>query len=138
MFRIRRTEDSKPTGKGHHRDWLISGPLGRCARRFDDASSRSEASPNLPAPRSIAGLPALTLAHWKQIAPLLPAERTAGRPYRNHRQILDGMLWVMTMGTSWHQLPPTFGPWETVYYRFQRWKREGLWEQIRCILLAAD
>jgi hypothetical protein len=31
-----------------------------------------------------------------------------------------------------------FGPWETVYYRFQRWKREGLWEQIRHILLTAD
>jgi transposase len=90
----------------------------------------------LPAPLVIAGLPALTPAHWEQIALLLPAERTAGRPYRNHQQILDGMLCVMTTGTSWRQLPPAFGPWETVYYRFQRWKREGLWEQIRCILLA--
>jgi transposase len=68
----------------------------------------------------------------------MPAERTAGRPYRNHRQILHGMLWVMTAGTSWRQLPAAFGPWETIYYRFQRWKREGLWQQIRDILLAAD
>jgi transposase len=77
----------------------------------------------------------LTPEHWERIAPLLPPERTAGRPYRQYRQILDGMLWVMTAGTSWRQLPPTFGPWQTIYYRFQRWEREGLWEQIRCILL---
>jgi SRSO17 transposase len=42
---------------------------------------------------------------------------TAGRPYRAHRQILDAMLWVMTAGTSWRQLPHEFGPWETVYSR---------------------
>jgi len=41
----------------------------------------------------------------------------------------------MTMGTSSRQLPSHFGPWETVYFRFQRWKRAGLWEQIRTILL---
>jgi hypothetical protein len=82
------------------------------------------------------GLAPLTPAHWDQIAPLLPAERTAGRPYCQHHQILEGMLWVMTTGTSWRQLPSSFGPWETVYYRFQRWKREGLWEQIRRILLS--
>jgi transposase len=89
----------------------------------------------LPDPLTIAGLPALTLAHWEQIALLLPAERTAGRPYRPHRQILEAMLWVMATGTSWRQLPLAFGPWETVYYRYQRWKREGLWAPMRTILL---
>jgi Putative transposase of IS4/5 family (DUF4096) len=90
----------------------------------------------LPDPLALAGLPPLTPAHWDQIAPLLPAEQTAGRPYRAHRQILEAMLWVMTTGTSWRQLPATFGPWQTIYYRFQRWKREGLWAQIRTILLS--
>jgi hypothetical protein len=98
--------------------------------------SAPDASLDLPDPLSIAGLPSLTPAHWERIAPLLPLERTAGRPYRAHRQILDGMLWVMTAGTSWRQMPPKFGPWQTIYYRFQRWKREGLWEQIRHILLS--
>lgn len=95
-----------------------------------------EASLDLPAPLAIAGLPGLTPARWERIAPLLPGERTAGRPYRQHRQILQGMLWVMTAGTSWRQMPPAFGPWQTSYSRFQRWKREGLWEQIRHILLS--
>ncbi len=89
-----------------------------------------------PDPLALAGLPALTPARWGQIAPLLPAEQTAGRPYRAHRQILEGMLWVMSTGTSWRQIPPSFGPWQTIYYRFQRWKREGLWEQIRTVLLS--
>jgi transposase len=96
------------------------------------------ASLDLPDPLVIAGLPALTSACWEQIVRLLPAEQTAGRPYRQHRQILQAMLWVTTAGTSWRQLPREFGPWETVYYRFQRWKREGLWDQIRIILLTAD
>ena len=91
---------------------------------------------DLPQPLSLARLPPLTATRWEQIAPLLPAERTAGRPYRQHRQILEGMLWVMSTGTSWRQMPPSFGPWQTIYYRFQRWKREGLWAQIRTILLS--
>ena len=95
-----------------------------------------DASLDLPAPLAIAGLPPLTPPRWDQIARLLPPEQTLGRPFRPHRQILDGMLWVMTAGTSWRQLPPDFGPWQTSYYRFQRWKREGLWEQIRRILLS--
>jgi hypothetical protein len=98
--------------------------------------SGPEAWLDLPDPLSVAGLPPLTPTHWEQIAPLLPSERTAGRPYRQHHQILDGMLWVMTTGTSWRQMPPEFGPWQTIYYRFQRWKREGLWEQIRRVLLS--
>ncbi|MGO8947771.1 MAG: transposase [Ktedonobacterales bacterium] len=93
---------------------------------------------NLPAPLPIAGLPPLRPACWERIAPLLPPQRTRSRPYREHRHMLEGMLWVMTAGTSWRQMPPTFGPRETIYYRFQRWKREGLWEQIRTIPLAAD
>lgn len=98
--------------------------------------SLPDASLDLPDPLAIAGLPPLTPAHWERIAPLLPVERTAGRPYRQHRQILQGMLWVMTTGTSWRQMPPAFGPWQTSYSRFQRCKREGLWEQIRHILLS--
>jgi transposase len=44
----------------------------------------------------------------------------------------------MTAGTSCRQIPAALGPWQTIYYRFQRWKREGLGEHIRTILLAPD
>lgn len=111
-----------------------------CRRRAQQLATTAgpDASLDLPDPLALAGLPPLTPARWAQIARLLPPERTAGRPFRAHRQIVEGMLWVMTAGTSWRQLPPEFGPWETVYYRFQRWKREGLWAQMRTILFAAD
>jgi hypothetical protein len=96
-----------------------------------------EVPADLPAPVCIAGLPPLTPAHWERIASLLPPQRPpTGRPASDHRQILQGMLWVMAAGTSWRQIPPQFGPWQTIYSRFQRWKREALWEQIRTILLS--
>jgi transposase len=75
--------------------------------------------------------------HWERIVRLLPPQRPpTGRPATDHRQIIEGMLWVMTVGTSWRQMPREFGPWQTIYSRFQRRKREGLWEQIRTILLS--
>jgi Putative transposase of IS4/5 family (DUF4096) len=120
-----------------HQEQARHAHIHRRARQFATATL-PEASLDLPDPLSIAGLPSLTPARWERIARLLPPERTAGRPFRQHRQILEGMLWVMTAGTSWRQMPLEFGPWQTIYYRFQRWKREGLWTQIRTILLVAD
>jgi hypothetical protein len=109
--------------------------IRRRARQLATASL-PDASLDLPTPLAIAGLPPLTPLRWEQIARLLPPGGTIGRPYRQHRQILDGMLWVMTAGTSWRQMPEVFGPWQTIYYRFRCWQREGLWEQIRRILLS--
>jgi hypothetical protein len=94
---------------------------------------------DVPAALVLVGLPPLTHAHWNQIAALLPPQRPpTGRPASDHRQILEGMLWVMAAGVSWRQLPAAFGPWQTIYSRFQRWTREGLWARIRTILLAPD
>jgi transposase len=45
------------------------------------------------------------------------------------------MLWVMQAGASWRQMPPRYGSWHTIYGRFQRWQREGLWAQISAVLL---
>jgi transposase len=102
-------------------------------------ASLADASLDVPAALTLVGLPPLTLARWEHIASLLPPQRPpTGRPASDHRQILEGMLWVMAAGTSWRQLPSSFGPWQTIYSRFQRWKREGLWEQIRTILLASN
>lgn len=111
--------------------------IQRRARHFATVPSATASLDLLPAALAIAGLPPLTPAHWKQIARLLPPQRPpTGRPATDHRQIIEGMLWVMHAGTSWRQMPREFGPWQTVYSRFQRWKREGLWERIRRILLS--
>lgn len=116
--------------------WQAGQAHRRRRARQQATASLPDAALEPPSPLAIAGLPPLTLALWERIARLLPPERTAGRPYRQHRQILQGMLWVMATGTSWRQLPREFGPWETVYSRFQRWTREGVWQQICRILLS--
>lgn len=111
--------------------------IQRRARHLATVPSATASLDLLPAALAIAGLPPLTPAHWKRIARLLPPQRPpTGRPATDHRQIIEGMLWVMHAGTSWRQMPREFGPWQTIYSRFQRWKREGLWEQIRRILLS--
>ena len=74
---------------------------------------------------------ALTDERWARIAPLLPPQTVRiGRPPNDHRTILAGMLWVVRTGASWREVPPHFGPWETVHSRYQAWRRVGIWQQI--------
>lgn len=74
----------------------------------------------------------LTDAEWGRVSPLLPAQKPpVGRPRRDQRQVLSGMLWVMDTGSSWRDLPEErFGPWRTVYGRYHEWIKEGLWSRI--------
>jgi transposase len=63
---------------------------------------------------------------WSAAGPLLPA-RTAktGRPPKNPRLMLDGILWVLCTGAPWRDLPPRFGAWQTVYDHFRNWRNDG-------------
>jgi hypothetical protein len=73
----------------------------------------------------------LTEGRGARIAPLLaPQTPRMGRPPHDHRLILTGMLWVVRTGASWREVPPQFGPWETVHSRYQAWRRAGIWQQI--------
>lgn len=67
---------------------------------------------------------------WARLRPLLPRTETPGRHYRDHRQILNGMLYWLHMGVPWRYLPERYGPWQTVYSRLRRWSRDGLWDRI--------
>lgn len=69
----------------------------------------------------------LSDAQWERIMPLLPSLR---RHPRDDRTLLAGMLWVVQTGASWRALPEPFGPWQTVYSCYQRWRRAGTWQQI--------
>jgi hypothetical protein len=81
----------------------------------------------------------LTEEHWARIAPLLvPQTPRTGRPPHDHRLILAGMLWVVRTGASWREVPPEFGPWETVHSRYQTWRRAGIWQQILTTLDGRD
>ena len=72
----------------------------------------------------------LTDEEWALLEPLLPPPRGHGRPYQDHRRILNGILFVLHTGVPWRDLPERYGPWPTVYSRLRRWTERGLWEQL--------
>lgn len=76
----------------------------------------------------------VTDAQWELVAPLFtygkkPNQRR-GRPPRDARQLLNGMLWILRTGAPWYDLPARYGPYQTCHRRFQRWVREGILEGV--------
>jgi transposase len=73
----------------------------------------------------------LTNAQWERLRPLLPPEKPGtGKPNKDHRTVLNGILWKLRTGAPWRDLPERYGPWSTVYSRFWRWQRAGVWERV--------
>ncbi len=66
---------------------------------------------------------------WAAVAPLLPAA-TTGRPRRDDRTMLDGAFWKLCSGASWRDVPERYGPWQTVYDRFARYRDDGTLDRI--------
>ena len=73
---------------------------------------------------------ALTDREWDLLTPLLLMRASTGRPPKEHRMIIEALLWLAKTGAPWRDLPERFGPWRTVATRFYRWTRSGLWERI--------
>ena len=71
---------------------------------------------------------------WGLLEPLLPRlPRRAdgrGRPWKDSRMVLNGILWVLRTGAPWHDLPLRYGAYQTVHRRFQSWVRDGVIEQV--------
>lgn len=74
----------------------------------------------------------LTDEQWQLVQPHLPVSTArTGRPARDPRLMLDGIFWVLVTGAAWRDLPEDrFGPWETVYYYFARFQREGVFFKV--------
>jgi transposase len=72
----------------------------------------------------------LSEQEWQLLAPLIPQPKHPGRPAKDHRTVINGMLWILHTGAPWRDLPERYGPWQTVYSRFRRWQRDGTWERI--------
>jgi transposase len=70
----------------------------------------------------------LTDAEWDLVGPLLAAGR--GRPEREDRRILDGILWRAREGARWRAVPERYGRWNTVWRRFARWRDLGVFEAV--------
>lgn len=73
----------------------------------------------------------VTDQQWQLVAPRLtrkPAK--TGRPARDPRDMLNGVLWVLRTGAPWRDLPDRYGPWQTVYEYFNTWRGDGTYDQI--------
>ena len=44
--------------------------------------------------------------------------------------MINGILWKLRTGAPWRDLPERYGPWQTVYDRFVRWRRDGTWDRL--------
>src|SRR5215472_7892877 len=73
----------------------------------------------------------LTDAQWAILEPLIPppAEEAPNLTYER-RELVNAILYVLRSGCPWRLLPHDFPAWGTVYWYFQRWRREGIWDQI--------
>ena len=72
----------------------------------------------------------LTDDAWERIAPLLPENGRRGKQWRDHRTVIDGILWKLRTGAPWRDLPERYGPHQTCHDRFVRWRRDGTWDRL--------
>ena len=71
----------------------------------------------------------MTDEEWAIFVPFLTtASSRGGRPPKNHRHRLDGILWICRTGAPWRDLPSAFGKWNSVWKQFRRWCESGVWD----------
>ncbi|WP_373648876.1 IS5 family transposase [Streptomyces sp. st140] len=81
----------------------------------------------------------LSDAEWERLRPLLPVSNGRCGRWRDHRQVIDGILHRVRTGVHWRDLPERFGPWKTVYERHRLWSADGTWERLlQQVQAAAD
>lgn len=66
---------------------------------------------------------------WAVIEPHLP-RGLPGKPRVDDRRVISGILHVLKVGCRWRDVPPEYGPATTVYNRYNRWSRRGLWQRL--------
>jgi transposase len=76
----------------------------------------------------------LTDEQWAIIEPLLPElprrEDGRGRPWRETREVMDGIFWILRSGARWKDLPDRFPPYQTCHRRFQQWVKSGALKEV--------
>lgn len=69
---------------------------------------------------------------WNLIQPLLPKQdfSRGGRPRADDRKTIDGIVWILSTGAQWDEVPAKYGSGKTCWERFNKWKKEGVWKKI--------
>jgi len=71
----------------------------------------------------------LSDAEWSALEPHLPRGRR-GAPRVDDRRVISGIVHMLRSGARWRDCPAVYGPYTTVYNRFNRWSRQGVWSDI--------
>ena len=68
---------------------------------------------------------------WSIIEPLLPGKASdCGVTAKDNRLFLEAVLWRVRVGGPWRDLPPGFGNWNSIFRRFRRWAKDGVFDRI--------
>jgi transposase len=70
----------------------------------------------------------LTSAQMRRIRPHFPLSH--GVPRVDDRRVFSGIVFVIQGGLRWRDAPPGYGPHKTLYNRFVRWSRLGVFSRI--------
>ena len=68
----------------------------------------------------------LSDAEWARIEPLMPRGRR-GAHRVDDRRVISGIVYMLRCGARWRDCPAAYGPYTTIYNRFNRWSRQGIW-----------
>ena len=71
----------------------------------------------------------LSDGQWARIKPQLPTD-VRGVERADDRRVISGIVHVLKSGCRWCDCPPEYGPHMTIYNRFLRWARRGVWENL--------
>ncbi len=71
----------------------------------------------------------LSDTEWAVIAPLLP-NKPRGVPRVDDRRVVNGIFYILRTGSPWRDLPERYGPYTTVYNRYNRWAKAGVWLRV--------
>ena len=79
----------------------------------------------------------LTDAQWARVQPLLPSSAgRSGRPFRDDRRVVEGIIYRYRCGIAWRDVPREFGPWQTLWKRHRRYSGDDTWDRLLAQLLA--
>lgn len=80
---------------------------------------------------------ALSNDQWAQVERFIPAPKPGGRPAKyERREIVNALWYIDRTGCQWRSLPHDFPPWDSVYWYFRNWKKDGTFDRLHDALRA--
>jgi transposase len=70
-------------------------------------------------------------AKWERIQDCLPGQESdpgVTLSEEDNRRFINAVFWIARTGAPWRDLPERFGEWNSVYQRFHRWAKKGVWK----------